>query len=316
MSIETLIEKIEKEIANSKRELQERGGLVRLQEVLQDYNGEYRLIWSFDLQKKIEERPVVKSHKVKLPLFDQITDGFREQQLITISAHSKHGKTAFGVFLMEVLEELKPILIPLEQSAEELISQRRLNQYAIPRFLTPERLAARVTTDWIEERVVEGIAKFDTKMVVIDHLGYIDDFGENNRYSRENLAYRIQLVMQQLKQIAKRWNVIVFLLCHIQQQDEGKPPTLADLKGSSGILQESDKVILLWIKNEMRKKVRIYTTKVLLNVAANRQTGSKGNVGLYFDMKTGRYIEDNQWVESLERQAESSIEADELFEDS
>lgn len=313
MSVDRIIKKIEDELRNEKREKQNNEGLVRLQEVLQSYDGEFRLIWSDDLQKQIEERPVVASHQTGLKLLDDLTGGFREQQVITISAHSKHGKTAFGTFLMEKLEALKPVLIPLEQSAEELISQRKANGYAIPRFLTPERVSARVTVDWIEERVVEGIAKHGAKMVVIDHLGYIDDFGENGKFGRENLAYRIQLVMQQLKSVAKRWNVLVILLCHIQQQDEGKPPSLADLKGSSGILQESDKVLLLWIKNELKNKVRVYSTKVLLNVAANRQTGSKGNIGLDFDVKTGRYVEDNSWVSSMEQMAQAEVSSEDDF---
>lgn len=315
MSVETLIKKIEAEIKNAEKETQNLEGLQRLQEVMELYEGEHKLIWSHELQQDMDANPKSEPHKTGLVLLDALSDGIREQQLITISAHSKHGKTAFGLFLMEVLEQLHPVFIPLEQSAEELITQRVRNGYAIPRFLTPKRIAARVTVDWLEERMVEGIAKYNSRMIVIDHLGYIDDFGEDNRYGRENLAYRLQKVMQSLRQMAIRWNVVVVLLCHIQQQDEGKPPTLSDLKGSSGILQESDKVWLLWIKNEIKKKVRIYTTKVLLNVAANRQTGGKGNIGLYFDIKTGRYVEDNAWVESLERQAEASVEADEIFED-
>lgn len=314
MSHERIIKKIQEELKNTRKDIQDAEGLLRLQETLEKYDGEYRLIWSDELKKKIDEQPKTESYKTGIPLLDEITDGFREQQVITISAHSKHGKTAFGIFLMEQLEELKPVLIPLEQSAEELIIQRERNGYSIPRFLTPEKLAARVSVDWIEERVVEGIAKHGTKMVVIDHLGYINDHGEDGRYARENLAYRLQLLMQELKTMAKNWNVLVLLLCHISQADEGKPPTLADLKGSSGILQESDKVLMLWIKNELKKKVRVYSTKVLLNVAANRQTGGKGNIGLNFDTKTGRYTEDNSWVASLEASAEAAVAADEEFD--
>lgn len=315
MSAERILKKVREEIENTRKEVQNEEGLLRLQEVMERYNGEHRLIWADDLKKQIEARPKVESYKTGITLLDEITDGFREQQLITVSAHSKHGKTAFAIYLMEVLEQLRPVLIPLEQSAEELITQRDRNGYYIPKFLTPEKLAARVTIDWIEERVVEGIAKHGSRMVVIDHLGYIDDHGDGGRYGKENLSYRIQVLMQELKTVAKKWNVLVILLCHISQQDEGKPPTLADLKGSSGILQESDKVLLLWIKNEIQKKVRVYSNKVLLNVAANRQTGAKGNIGLSFDTSTGKYSEDNSWVASMEEAARSSIQAEESFHD-
>jgi len=315
MSVETLLKKINSEIKSLGKELKDSENLVRLQEVLGSYEGEYKLIWSDELKKQIEERPVTPSISLKMPLVDDVTGGFREQQLLTLSAHSKHGKTAFALFLMEKMSELNPVLIPLEQSAEELIRQRTANNQFLPKFLTPERLADRVTVDWIEERVVEGIAKHNTKMVVIDHLGYIDDFGENNRFSRENLAYRIQVVMQQLKAIAKRWNVIVLLLVHISQADESKPPSNQDLKGSSGILQESDKVMFLWRKNTLKNKARIYTNKVMFSITANRFTGRNGNVGLLFESATGNYVEDNGWVESMIKSAEQAIEQDELFDE-
>ncbi len=202
---------------------------------------------------------------------------------------------------MEKLEALNPVMIPLEQSNEEIIQQRSDNGYSIPRFLSPSRLAARVTVDWIEQRVVEGIAKHNSKLVLIDHLGYIDDFGDNGRYARENLAYRSQLVMQALKGIAKKWNVIILLLVHISQGDEGRPPSNHDLKGSSGILQESDMVMFLWRKNTLQGKIRIYSDLTMVSVTANRRTGKNGNIGLQFDK--GQYLENSGWVKDWEEEA-------------
>ena len=311
--MKTILEKIEEEIARGKKELASEDGLSRLQQVLATYDGEDKLIWSDDLLKKIQGREKVVAHKTGLTSIDDVTGGFKEQQLITLSAHSKHGKTALALFLMDRLSPLNPVMIPMEQSNEELVQQRFDNGYTIPRFLSPEKIAARRTVEWIEQRVVEGIAKYNTKMVVIDHLGYIDDFGSDGRVGKENLAYRLQIVMQELKMIAKKWNVIVVLLVHIAQGDEGKPPQNSDLKGSSGILQESDKVIFLWRKNSLKKKVRIYQDKTMLSVTANRQTGKNGNIGLRFDTETGNYLEDNAWVDAMQKAAEAGLEEDELF---
>jgi len=308
--IERLLEKIRVEKSEAKQETYSAEGLMRLQEAAKLYAGEYRLIWSDALLDELKTKPKQLSHPTGINALDAILGGFRPQQLVTLSAHSKHGKTAFGMFLMEQLEDLKPLMVPLEQSNEELVEQRSSNGYSIPKFLSPRKLASRVTVDWIEERVVEGIAKYNTKLVVIDHLGYIDDFG---RYARENLAYRIQVLMQGLKTIAKRWNVTVVLLVHIVQADEGKPPSLQDLKGSSAILQESDTVIMLWRKNEMRKKVRIYEDKTMVSVLANRRTGKNGSIGMRFDTKTGRYVEELGWVESMMKIAEEDIRTDDDF---
>ena len=149
--------------------------------------------------------------------------------------------------------------------------------------------------------------------MLIDHLGYVDNHGTNGKYAKENLAYRVGEVMRELKNIAKRWNVTIVLLCHISQKDEGHPPTLEDLKNSSDILQESDMVIMLWRKNTQKKKVRIYENKTLISVMANRRTGKNGNIGLSFNTATGHYESDNDWVKQMEEMAIQDIKSDDSF---
>lgn len=285
-------------------------GVRRLKETMALYDGEYRLVWSDELLKEIQERPEKETFKTGVPSLDDITGGFLEKQVITIAAHSKHGKTAFGLFLLEKLASMNPVMIPLEQSNEELIEQRHGNGWSVPRFLSPRNLAARVSTEWIEERVVEGIAKYNTKLVLIDHLGYINDMSEE--YRRENLAYRIEKMMQDIKNIAKKWDVVVVLLVHIVKADEGKPPSLEDLKGSQSILGESDKVIMLWRKNALKKKIRVYENKTLVSVLANRRTGKNGSVGLSFE--NGGYVEDNTWVQSMIDSAQRAVAEDDTFD--
>jgi replicative DNA helicase len=313
MNVESLIKRIEEERKNVNSDLHSSEGLERLQEVAATYAGEHRLVWSGDLLKEIKERPRDNLYPTRVPLLDEIIGGFKDQQLITVSAHSKHGKTAFGLFLLEQFESLNPVMIPLEQSNEEIVQQRSENGQSVPKFLSPYRLAAQVTVDWIENRVVEGIAKYNTKLVLIDHLGYIDDFGENNRYRRENLAYRIEMIMKRLKNMAKVFNVVVVLLTHIHQADETKPPTLDDLKNSSAIKQESDLVLMLWRKNTSKNKVRVYENRTMVSVMANRRTGKNGTVGLRFEIGTGRFVEDNEWVASLMREAEKEVQLDDEF---
>lgn len=313
MEVEDIIKKIQAEKAKAENEVQSNDGLVRLQNVASAYQGEYKLVWSDELLKEVLARPRASFHQTNIPDLDALIGGFKEQQVITISAHSKHGKTSFGLFLMEQLEALSPVMIPLEQSNEELVEQRHDNGYSIPRFLSPSKLAPRATVDWIEERIIEGIAKHNTKLVLIDHLGYIDNHGKDGKNSRENLAYRVGEVMRSLKNIAKRWNVIIILLCHISQKDESHPPTLEDLKNSSDILQESDMVMMLWRKNTQKKKVRVYQNKTLVSVMANRRTGRNGNVGLSFNTTTGRYDSDNDWVRQMEEMAAAEVQADDVF---
>lgn len=314
MNPEELIKAILAEQNKAKEETHNLDGLIRLQRVAKDYDGEYRLVWSKDVLEKIKTRPQKTLFKTGVTLFDDLIGGFKEQQLITISASTKHGKTAFGLFLMEKLEALNPVMIPLEQSNEEIIEQRHDNKYSIPNFLSPENISSKVNVDWIEKRIIEGIAKYNTKFVLIDHLGYIDDFGVDDKFRRENLAYRIGQVMKSLKNVAKRWNVVITLLVHISQKNESNPPTLEDIKNSSDIAQESDMVIMLWRKNTQEGKVRIYQNETLISVMANRRTGKNGNIGLKFNTVTGQYEEDNSWVQAMEKKARESIETDDNYE--
>lgn len=314
-AVNALIQKVRAEKARGDKDAYDAEGLVRLQEVMKAYDGEYKLIWSDELLKEIQERPKVERFETGLGKLDELTGGFKPQQLVSISAHTKHGKTAFAMFLIDKLAALSPVMIPLEQSNEELVEQRFENGYSIPRFLSPSRLAAKVTVEWIEQRIVEGIAKHNTKLVVIDHLGYVDDFGESSRYKNENLAYRIGVIMQGLKNLAKKWNVVIMILVHISQADEAKPPTIQDIKGSSSIAQESDMVMMLWRKSTLKKKVRVYENKTMVSIVANRRTGKNGNIGLEFDSETGMYNENHSWVESMENAAWADVDSENEFDD-
>lgn len=314
MSIDNILKRIEQEKTALGREIYNEEGLIRLQEVMKNYDGTYKLIWSHDLLEELKNKPTIELHKTGVGILDDAIGGFKEQQLITIGGDTGHGKTAMGLFLISQMEALNPVIIPLEQSNEELVQQLSTNGYKVPKFLSPKSLADRVTVEWIEERVVEGIAKYNTKLVLIDHLGYINDFGKNSEFRSENTAYRIGQVMKGLKNVAKKWNVIIILLVHISQHDEGKPPSREDIKNSSDIAQESDMVILLWRKNALKKKVRVYENKTMLSIQKNRRTGKNASIGLEFDTTTGGFKENNSWVEGWMKVAESEVVSEDAYD--
>ena len=301
MEIEQLIQSIQTQKKKVESDIHSAEGMVRLQQVAQEYKGEYELISSDEIQKELATRPKKQMHIMGVPALDELLGGLREQMLISLAAHSGHGKTAMSMWITEKYKQLNPIMIALEQSAEELIEQRTENGQFVPHFYTNKTYAARVKPDWIEQRIIEGIAKFNSRLVVIDHLGYTDC---DKKYDRDPEPLRIERKMQDLKNIAKRWNVIIIVLVHIVQLDESIPPSLVSLKGSSAIRQESDKVILLWRKNKMKGKVRTYFNETLFSLQKNRWSGKNGNLGLWFDQDTGEYTVENSWVAQMEKLAE------------
>lgn len=313
MDIEKLIDRIKNEQKNIKQDINSEEGMRRLQEVAKEYSGEYRLVWSSDTLADIKNQVPKVSHLSGVKELDDLTGGLREQQMIGIGAQSGHGKTAFGLWILKQYEKLNPVLLPLEQSSDELIEQRHENGQFIPRYLSPKKHSAHVQPDWIEERIVEAIAKYNSKLILIDHMGYIE-VGED--YRREGEHLRIEKKLQALKHLAIKWNVVIVILIQLQQMEEEQAPQLRDLKGSSAIRQECDKIIFLWRNNTKSGKARAYDNKVLISQQKNRFNGLNGNMGAEFDFKTGEYVvnkETTEWAEHLERKAKENVRAEDAF---
>lgn len=313
MNLEELIAKIEAESGDLEQDMNVDAGMERLKNVAKEYNGEYKLVWSDETLEDLKSRPQRESHMTGQKEYDEMTGGLREQQMIGIGAHSGHGKTAHGLWVLKQYEALNPVLIPLEQSSEELIEQRYTNGQFVPRYLSPKKHSSRVQADWIEQRIVEAIAKYNSHMVVIDHMGYID---AGTRYERSGEHIQIEKKLQDIKHLAIKWNVIVVILIQLNQLDESIPPALKDLKGSSAIRQECDKVLFLWRKNALQGKVRVYEDDVLVSMQKNRFTGKNANLGMHFDFQSGEYQVTHQsksWVEQMEETAQAEVNADKMF---
>lgn len=313
MNIDELIKKIEGEQKNLKHDIASEEGMRRLQEVAREYSGEYRLVWSDETLEEIKTRPARMSHLSGVKELDDLTGGLREQQMIGIGAQSGHGKTAFGLWLLKQYAQLNPVLLPLEQSSEELIEQRFENKQFVPKYLSPKKHSAHVQPDWIEHRIVEAIAKYNSKLVMIDHMGYIE-VGDD--YRREGEHLRIEKKLQALKHLAIKWNVVIVILIQLQQMEEEEAPQLRDLKGSSAIRQECDKILFLWRNNTRAGKARAYDSKVLIAQQKNRFNGKNGNVGAEFEFETGEYLvtkDTMEWADNLEKKAKEKVKADDAF---
>ena len=311
--IQQLINRIEAEQKSLKATIVSDEGMERLKKVAKEYSGEYELVWSHDIQAELKTRPKRTAHKSGVVELDELTGGFRPQQMIGLGAQSGHGKTAFGLWILEQYKNLNPVLLPLEQSSEELIEQREENGQFVPQYLSPKKHSAHVDPDWIEHRIVEAIAKHNSKLIMLDHMGYIEVGGD---YRKEGEHLRIEKKLQAIKHLAIKWNVVIIILIQLQQMEEEQAPSLRDLKGSSAIRQECDQIIFLWRNNTKRGKARAYDSKVLISMQKNRFTGLNGNIGATFDFNTGHYLfttESAEWVVNLEKKAQENVTAENAF---
>lgn len=280
--ITQFLSKLDNEIETVKDEREKEDAKTRLEEAMRVYDGEDRLISSLEILEKIKNEPEEEKFMTGISGLDDCLQGFRKNQLIVLAAPTKSGKSQMTVELASRMQETKPVFLPFEESAEELVRKFHDRHEIPPLFYSPENITGNTVT-WIEKKIVEGRVKFDSKLFFIDHLHFIVPF------SSDRLDTRIGQVMRDLKAIAKKHEVIIVLVAHLKKTNMQISPTLEDLRDSSFIAQEADTVMMMWRQTTRKNNQTIISNNTMLSVQANRRTGKTANVKLTF--KDGKYSE-------------------------
>lgn len=163
----------------------------------------------------------------------------------------------------------------------ELASREFINRFPgeLPMFVMPSKLKAN-SLDWLRERVLEGLVKFGTRFVFIDHLHYLFDLAR-----MRNTSIEIGQVIRTLKTLAIELNLTIFLMCHMAKLSPYEEPSDDGIRDSSFISQESDAGIMIWrdVKTDneawlkvcfhrrtgvLEKKIRLAKVNGLLQEAA------------------------------------------------
>lgn len=277
MKLSLFLEKLEEDINRTKKAVEQKDRLEEIKNKFRVYDEEDALISSRDIASKIKNQPEEEKMHTGISGVDSILDGFRLDQLITVSGSTGSGKTTFSMELTIRLKDYSPVWIPFEEGAEELVRKFLERGETPPLFYTPKNITGN-KIDWIEQRIIEGKVKFNSKIFFIDHLHFIVPFtGERHDLS-------VGKTMRELKQIAKKWNVCIFIICHLKKVGVDKLPTLDSLRDSSFIGQESDTVIMIW-----RSPYKGQENYSKVGIQKNRRTGKLGVSDMYFD--GGRYYE-------------------------
>lgn len=247
-----------------------------------DYKGEDEVISSLDCQTLIEkEKHGQYFHFTSgLSRLDKLINNFREGQLIVVSAETGNGKTTLCQTFTETLFEqnINALWFSYEVGMEEFLAKFSV----VPIFYLPKVLKQN-SMMWLEAKIIEGIAKYDTRVIFIDHLHYLLEM--QKMAEAKSLSLLVGQMMRELKQIARKHEIIIFLVSHMKKTRTDDAPTLDDLRDSSFIAQESD--IVMFIRR--LKDGEDYTNKAKLWVAKNRRTGNLGHLTL--ELCNGRFIE-------------------------
>lgn len=294
--IDKLISSLDEEI----KSVEERENLMT---VMRLYQGDEEIVSSSDyISAMARLRGNTDIFKVYTGIkgLDLIAEGFMEGNVVVISGPTKEGKTTLCQTLtinFDNLYDEKTLWFPFDTPGEEVI--QRFNG-KVDIYL-PKKNPSVKKLDWVEKKIIEGIAKYGTRIIFIDHLAMLTRATDNER----NYSTELSSIMMELKQIAIRWRVIIFLNHHIRKIQADVVPMYSDLKDSAGVAQDSDMVIMVWRKKEKKGGIIFHTNKATLSVQTNRRTGRTGVVevnhcGDHFEEETFSEIIETNEVKSTE----------------
>ena len=282
-----LFKKISKELSNLEDKKEKLAQQERLKELWEKYDGDDRIISSEELMKELEEERKKERLKIYtgIPTLDRKIEGFREGNLVVISAPTKNGKTSLcQSFTKEFSKQATSCLwfsyeVPIIEFLDKFGEKP-------PTFYVPRQIKGNTIT-WLEERIIESIAKNNTKVVFIDHLHYIVDMNAKN----QNMSLQIGATMRSLKKIALRFNIIIFLIAHMKHVKLFKEPEIEDLRDSSFIGQEADIVLMLWRLKDKQTDEMLNETNLVIR--AHRRTGETGKIPLIYENNKFKEITTN-----------------------
>ena len=212
--------------------------------------------------------------------------GLKDGDMWFVTGYSGSGKTSLSqTMTYNLIMAGQPVLW---FSYEVLIHEiwRKFKEMGVSNdFLAySPAIMATGNVDWVEKKIIEARDKFKTKVIFIDHLGFlapITDKVDSNLNS--NYSIYLGMICRQLKAIAIREKVAIVLMGHLRKPTVGKgdDPTMHDIKDSAAVAQESDAVIIVNRKRQSSggggydggASDDLYSNETQVKIEKNRVTG-------------------------------------------
>jgi len=272
--------------------------------ILEDGSDEIKHIAEVADEQQISQEDI---YPLQMKCFDDvILGGVCPGDLVVVAGQSGHGKTSLvqDWTLSLVRGEKKPKSLWFSYEVLPTHLWKKFQEMGMTRedcaFIPAKNTSGNVA--WVEQKIKEGKEKFGIKMVMIDHLGFLlprtnGTLGVKNMSS--NYSMFLTQVVRDLKSIALKEEVIIFLPVHMRKADKGsKRSDIDDIKDSSGVAQESDLVFLIEREKDKDPGARTYfTDKTKITLAKNRKTGT--TVIGDFTMVKGRFCYDSTYDKNV-----------------
>lgn len=166
--------------------------------------------------------------------------------------------------------------------------------------------------DDLLKTIEKAITRYSCRVIFIDNLMTAMDDNLSADLNRQQTAF-----VRELTHMAKRFNVLIFLIAHPKKVQSGKPSfSNDDVSGSSNITNLVD-VVLRYDAPEKKKDEAEPRTPRILQVTKNRLTGKLcfDGIGLYYQESSRRIAEGNteeafDWKLGWESDEQGFIPAD------
>lgn len=267
------------------------------------------------IEKLFKEKGGVTGVPTGFRELDQLTSGLQPSELIVVAARPSMGKTQFCLNLARhaaVHHRLPVAIFSLEMSREQL-ALRLLSSEA---GVDGQRLRTGFLqdSDWgrlglamgrlgdapmyiddtpgasvaeVRARARRMKAEKDLGLIVIDYLQLMQ-----TRTRIENRQQEISEISRSLKALARELKVPVVAASQLSRAVESRPdkrPLLSDLRESGAIEQDAD--VVAFIYREDYYKPDSEKKNIAQIIVAKQRNGPVGEVELYFDKETGRFID-------------------------
>lgn len=262
---------------------------------------------------KAQSDTFVRTFKTGYEIIDNaLLGGFREGDLVVVSGISGQGKTLMAQTLTYhmAMNQVPTLWFSFEVLASEL--WRNFKEMGVEESFISYSPFRNVSgnVEWIEKKVKESKAKFGCKAVFIDHLGFLmknqKDYDKN---ASSNFSAYLGAICRELKSIALKEGVMIFLLAHTRKPMGNEEAGMNDIGFSVGISQEADVVMMINRIPEKQEKKKgslvkevtgydeevqeVYTPYSKLKIVKNRRTGQ--NKIIIVEKQQGRLVEKNSW---------------------
>ena len=250
-----------------------------------------------------------------LTKLDQLTNGWKGNQLIVLAARPGQGKTQLAIHfaLTAAAHNFSSLIFSLEMTSPALLDRALISMSKVS---SEDYRAGKLTqADWdnvtqagsriqqmpitLNDAPLQTVRKIRTDclllkrtqrldMVIIDYLQLVEP--DDRHQIREQ---QVATMTRALKLLSKELGVPVILLCQLNREAEanaGKRPSLANLRESGAIEQDADLVLLLMrpetygIKTiDIGKQIGVSTEGLGLLDIAKQRDGATGTILFSFN---------------------------------